>query len=134
MFTVLTNKHAFFALLVCLVGTFNITFFTPYIATYFAEPPYFINEDQTGYILGVQSLVYLIVALIMPYTCEKAPRKFMFVVSFIGFAICCMLVGPVEKPIALPHEAWVVILAFPLFGFFQTFVFIPVIPEMLERL
>lgn len=33
--TVLVNRHAFFALLVCLVGTYNITFFTPYIAVFF---------------------------------------------------------------------------------------------------
>jgi len=35
MCTVLSNKHAGFALLVCLVGTFNISFFATYITPYF---------------------------------------------------------------------------------------------------
>lgn len=70
----------------------------------------------------------------MPYTCEKAPRKFMFVISFIGFTVCCMMLGPIDEPIKLPNDVWIVIMAFPLLGFFQTFVFIPVIPEMLERI
>jgi hypothetical protein len=32
LFTVLFNKHAFFALLMCLVGTFDVTFYEGFIS------------------------------------------------------------------------------------------------------
>ena len=41
--------------------------------------------------------------------------------------------GP-SKYLDLPDELWIVVSAFPLIGIFQVFVFIPIIPEMLERL
>ena len=34
----------------------------------------------------------------------------------------------------LPNNYWLVVSAFPILGFFQVFVFIPIIPEMIERL
>jgi hypothetical protein len=34
----------------------------------------------------------------------------------------------------LPDELWIVVSAFPIIGIFQVFIFIPIIPEMLERL
>ena len=32
-----------------------------------------------------------------------------------------------------PHTEWLIIMGFPVIGIFQFFVFIPIIPEMLER-
>lgn len=41
--------------------------------------------------------------------------------------------GP-SQYLNLPDKLWIVVSAFPLIGIFQVFVFIPIIPEMLERL
>lgn len=35
--------------------------------------------------------------------------------------------------LGFPENYWIIIMAFPLMGVFQYFVFIPIIPEMLER-
>ena len=43
------------------------------------------------------------------------------------------LMGP-SLILDLPMEVWLPISSFPLLGLFQVFVFIPIIPEMLERL
>ena len=44
------------------------------------------------------------------------------------------MLGPANEPFNFPHNVWLVIAAFPLMGLFQTFIFIPIIPEMLERM
>lgn len=46
---------------------------------------------------------------------------------------CLLLMGPSEL-LNLPDELWIVVAGFPILGIFQVFVFIPIIPEMLERL
>ena len=43
------------------------------------------------------------------------------------------LLGP-SSLLGLPEIVWLPIAAFPLMGIFQVFVFIPIIPEMIERL
>lgn len=47
--------------------------------------------------------------------------------------VCMLMMGPSEM-IGLPNELWIIIAGFPILGIFQVFVFIPIIPEMLERL
>lgn len=43
------------------------------------------------------------------------------------------MLGP-SQLLSLPDELWIVVSAFPIIGIFQVFIFIPMIPEMLERL
>ena len=43
------------------------------------------------------------------------------------------MMGPSEI-LDFPLSIWMIIFAFPTIGFFQYFVFIPIIPEMLERI
>lgn len=51
----------------------------------------------------------------------------------IGFALVCALMGP-SQMLNLPLNLWLIISSFPIMGIFQVFVFIPIIPEMIERL
>lgn len=44
-----------------------------------------------------------------------------------------LLMGP-SKYLNIPDNLWIVVAGFPVMGIFQTFVFIPIIPEMLEAL
>jgi len=68
----------------------------------------------------------------MPCTCEHISRKFMFIVSMVVFGLDMFLMGP-SKILNFPQQWYYVAAAFPILGFAQTFVFIPIIPEMLER-
>lgn len=71
--------------------------------------------------------------LILPHFCEtRFPRKLQFIIAMFGFAICCIMMGP-SLMLGLPDNYWIIIMSFPLIGIFQYFVFIPIIPEMLER-
>lgn len=130
--TLLSNKGVFFALLTQFFGTSFITFNSGYMPTQLASMGF--AEDNVGFVLGGQSFIYLVTCLLYPYTCETIPRKLMFVVSILGMTVCMLMMGP-SSTVGLPVDNYYfIIIAFPIIGLFQTFVFIPVIPEMIEQL
>lgn len=76
--------------------------------------------------------------LILPHFCESAfPKKLQFVIAMIGYGFTAFMLGP-SHILGFEYDGdyalYFVIAAFPLMGIFQYFIFIPVIPEMLERL
>lgn len=126
--TMMRNKHSFFAILIGFWGTFNVVWFVGFI-----EHQLFALGGQTGLVLGGRAFFYLLCCFLHPMTCEHQSRKFWFVVSFLGFAGVNILMGP-SKIFGLPNEAWLISTGLIFQGLFQVFVFIPIIPEMLERL
>lgn len=125
------NKHFDFALIACFFGTTNLVYFQGYIGPYLGQ--FGFDKDQVGYVMAIQQVTYLPMCLILPHFCETAfPRKLQFVIAMFGFAICCFMMGP-SSMLNFPSSYWIIIMAFPLMGVFQYFVFIPIIPEMLER-
>jgi hypothetical protein len=92
-----------------------------------------LEDSQAGFMMSTISFFYLFGCVLLPYTCAKSPRKFQFFMSFIGFTVCMVLMGP-SKFLKLPRELTVMFPAYPLLGICQVFVFIPIIPEMIERL
>ena len=129
--TLIKNKYAMFTLLTCFVGTFNVTFWSGYYSTDLALLGF--DVDYVGYVLGAMSFTYLIGCLILPLTCEHGPRRFQFVIALIGMGLTCFLLGP-SKLLGFPNNEWLVVTAFPVMGVFQVFVFIPIIPEIYERM
>lgn len=93
--TLMKDRHVFFALLTMFLGTFNLTFWNSWLSKSMVDNLEF-NEDNFGYVLGSTSIVYLTGALLLPYTCEAAPRKLLFVFATFGFSICNFLLGPSE--------------------------------------
>jgi hypothetical protein len=57
LLTVLFNKHAFFALLMCLVGTFDVTFYEGFISENLVAKK--VEESNVGYVFIVNSAAYL---------------------------------------------------------------------------
>ena len=125
-----TNRHSFFAIMIALIGTFDIMFFKEFLATELDKKDF---GEYTGGIMAIPAFVYLVACLLLPYTCEHTSRKFLFFISMIGFAGCMFLLGPSEI-LKFPDSVWLIIASQPPMGIFQVFVFIPIIPEMLERL
>jgi len=131
LFTLFKTKEVLFAVLTMFVGTFNIQFFTAWLENDVKDHGW--KESYTGYIMASQSLVYLAGCLLLPYTCESAARRFQFVFAIVGFGFTMFLLGP-TKIFPIPDNIWYISSAFPFLGLFQIFVFIPIIPEMIERL
>lgn len=73
--TILSHKHSMFALMTCFVGTFNIVFWTAFIATALTGETYGLDDDKVGYVFGSGAFTYLAACLLLPYTCEGSPRK-----------------------------------------------------------
>jgi MFS family permease len=92
-----------------------------------------MEDSQVGYIFGAQSFTYLAACLLLPYTCEHSPRKLQFVIAMFGMSACLLMMGP-SNLLDFPDKLWMIVTGFSIIGIFQVFVFIPIIPEMLERL
>lgn len=91
--SVIRSKSVMMAIIACFIGTVNLQFWTGYLATIFADP-YGIEESTFGYIIASQTVAYVIGALVMPYTCEHLPRKFLFQIAMLGFGVCMIFLGP----------------------------------------
>lgn len=114
------------------IGTTDIMYFKVFFVTEL-DRVYDIGEEYSGYLLASTSFVYLAACLLLPYTCEHASRKFLYVIAMFGFGLCNFLLGPSEI-LGLPNNIYIMMSALPIMGVFSVFVFIPIIPEMLERL
>jgi predicted MFS family arabinose efflux permease len=133
--TVLTNRHSFFAILVAFVGTTDLMFFKIFYVLEL-EHKYGYGESVAGYLLASTSLIYLVFCLLLPYTCANTPRKVMYLIAMFGFGLCNLMLGPTEM-FGLDHHQYSFIISatsLSLMGIFSVFIFIPIIPEMLERL
>merc|ERR1712062_592727 len=79
-----------------------------------------------------QCACYLIMCLLYPYTFEHASRKLQFAGAMIGMG-CMHLLGPLSHTQHsrqnMDYNRRMVGV-----GVFQVFIFVPIIPEMLERL
>jgi MFS family permease len=90
--TLLSNKHSAFALLICFVGTFNVTFYQSFICPELVKLGFSVSDS--GYIMSANSITYLIACLIFPYLCEQSPRKLQFVLSILGSVVSLFMMGP----------------------------------------
>jgi len=78
-------------------------------------------------------MVGLILILFFPAVIEAGPRKLKFIMSFLGFGAAGLLLGPTEF-LDQNHVLLYRFISFALIGVFQIFIFIPVIPEIIERI
>jgi len=129
---VLTNGPVMFCLFTCMLGTIDLTFWQSYLPV-ITEEDYGIGEDTFGYIMSLQTVTYVLGCFLMPYTCEHLPRRFLFIVASFLLGINLLLLGP-SKWFGFPDKPALVIAAFPMLGVCQVFVFIPIIPEVYDRL
>lgn len=88
-----TNRHSFFAIMIALIGTFDIMFFKGFLSFELEEKGF---GKHAGEVMAIPAFVYLVACLLLPYTCEHTSRKFLFFISMMGFAGCCFLLGPSE--------------------------------------
>lgn len=72
-FSLFRCKELVFAALTCCIGTMNITFFTGWLENDIKSLG--VDPANTGFILGSQNFVYLVMCLLLPYTFEHSPRR-----------------------------------------------------------
>jgi MFS family permease len=131
LFTVLFNKNAFFALLMCLVGTFDVTFYEGFLSVILVAKG--VSEDYVGFIFGVNAVAYLGCCLLFEHLFGKVSRKLLFVISLLIAGFSMFLFGP-SLLLGLPDSYWFLVSSLFFLGIVQAFFFIPLIPEMIERM
>lgn len=88
----LTQKESVFALLSVLCGTYNIMYWSSWLAAEILKIGY--TESSAGFLLMIMSFCYLFGCLIYPYTCGLGSRRFLFMIAFVGFAVVSFMLGP----------------------------------------
>ena len=88
----LTQKESLFALLSVFFGTYNIMYWSSWLSADILKIGF--TEEAAGILLMIMSFCYLAGCLLLPYTCGSGPRRFQFMLSFVGFAVGSFLLGP----------------------------------------
>lgn len=83
--------------------------------------------------MSLISFFYLFGCLSLPYFGDKVPRKLLFVIGLFGLSICMLIMGP-SKVFNFPVNKMFVLIGYPLTGICQTLLYLPILPEMIERL
>jgi MFS family permease len=107
--SVFLNKHAFFALLMCLMGTFNVTFYEAFISVVLTKKN--LDENYVGYVFAVNSVGYLGCCLIFEHLFGNNSRKLLFVLSFIFAGFSMFLFGP-SLILNIQDSYWYTVCAF----------------------
>ena len=127
-----TNLRGIFALLtctyVCLIFQFYAAFFT--IAL---KEEKGIDEYYHGFILSVDSITYVICTFLVGYISDKLSKRVFISLSFGACIISLILMGP-SYYLGLPNQIWILIVGMGLQGASLGFIFIPILPEIIEAL
>jgi MFS family permease len=92
-----------------------------------------VNEYYHGFILSVDSITYLISTLLVGFVSNKLPKRFLILISLGMCVISLFLMGP-SYYLGLPNLLWIMIAGLALQGASLGFVFIPILPEIIESL
>lgn len=128
---ILSIKENVFAMSSLVLMTFTIFFYQAWLSTYLVSIPGF-SESWVGVVISIPSFVSLLGFWLFPIYFEKSPRKLMFLFGHLGFVITCLCLGP-SKMLNFPVHPSLILTAMPLMGIFQVFVYLPVMPELIER-
>ena len=130
-FTLFSNKSVVFTMIACLAGTFDVVFWIGWMQSQFVADG--LDASAFGYAFGVQSCCYLSMCLIFAKYEDRIPRRISFVAGFLGMGFCMLFIGP-SLIFDFPSSRILKLICFTMLGAWQVCFFIPVIPEMIERL
>lgn len=114
-------------------GVVNINYWTSYLSV-FIDQEY--HEKGFGFLVMSQQMSYIMFSIILPKVCKLTPRKLLFMVAFIGFALNQLLLGPAWFwPVVHDNQKyWLIMAAFLFSGCLQVLVVIFILPEIFQRM
>jgi MFS family permease len=95
------------------------------------EREYHVDQAYHGWIISMPALFYVISGNIVGVVIDKAPRRVFICFAFLIMAVSNFLMGP-SKLLFLPPELWIFFVGYAINGISQGFIFIPILPEVLE--
>jgi len=129
--SLLYNRHSLFAMIICFVGSTYSAFFEAFLSVTLSNRG--MDANYVGYIFGIDCFVFGLCSAIYSYSCIKFPRKIVFVMGLVLAGFTFLLMGP-SLLLDLPNENYFTVVSFFPLGLILIFVFIPIIPEMIQRL
>lgn len=127
---ILFNRRAAFALLSCSMVMLFVSFKQAFM-TVVLENEYHVEQVYHGWIIAMPALFYVISGNVVGLVIDKAPRRVFLCAAFLIMAVSNFLMGP-SKLLFLPPELWIFFVGYAINGVSQGFIFIPILPEVLE--
>lgn len=126
------NLRGFFSLLtctfVCLIFTFQGSFLAPALKFKGFDGE---NEKYKGYIMSVTPAFYVISTFVVGYVINKLSKRVFITLSFLSCTLGIIIMGP-SYFLGLPNQLWITIIGMAINGAALGFVFIPILPEMID--
>ena len=86
------NKDILFMCVAALVATFNVVFFYGWITSDLSH--YEWKEEYTGYTIGLEMVIYIVVCVFFTKLFSNVPNRFLFTAGFFGLTFVMLLLGP----------------------------------------
>jgi MFS family permease len=110
----------------CLIFSFHASFFTTAL-----KDEKGVSEIYHGLIVCVQPLFYVLSTVVVGYVFKMLPKRAFIALSFFGCAIAIFIMGP-SYLLGLPNYLWILLIGQALQGAALGFVFIPILPEVID--
>ena len=126
------NRRSLFSLstctIVCFLCAFSESYFTPAL-----KEEKGVAEIYHGLIVSTSSFFYVMATFGVGYVIQKLPKRVFMTISFLGCGFSLLLLGP-SYILHLPNQLWILVVGQALLGISLGFVFIPVLPEMIDSI
>jgi MFS family permease len=90
-----------------------------------------VDVAYHGWIIALSPFFYILSGNLIGYVIDKAPRRIFMFAAFILVSFALLLMGPSDL-IGLPKLIWLLYIGSGLVGLASGFVFIPILPEVIE--
>jgi hypothetical protein len=90
-----------------------------------------IPLEYNGFIISYGALMYMISTILTGYISYIMPKRLFILFSFVSLALGLFLMGP-SSILGLPNYIWLFLIGLGLTDAAQGFLFIPILPEIIE--
>ena len=95
---------------------------------------YGVPETHIGYIFATPCVTYIGATVVISLIIKKLPRRLFFFGSFLAVTIALLLMGPSKLLNLDKNNFGLIIFGWAFIGVAQAFIFIPIMPEIIESI
>lgn len=126
----LKDKRTFMGLLTCTFVSLLMQFCSSFLVTAL-EHEKKVPIKYNGLIASLGALSYLTTTLLTGSIIQHFSKRVFLQLSLFGCVLALFLMGP-STLLHLPDYLWIFLIGYSLLNCFQGFLFIPILPEILE--
>jgi MFS family permease len=123
------NRRGLFALSSCGILMIFENFKSAFLSVYLEHKG--VDKAYHGWIIAISPFFYIFSGNFIGYIIDKAPRRIFMFFAFILVSFALFMMGP-SAMIGFPDELWLLYVGTGLIGLASGFVFIPILPEVIE--